>query len=327
MLISAYLFAALVAMLASCQPKENKIQLRAINKNLEYSNDVIKEASNRALMDMEDKLYQPMYGEGVTLWVSIMKKTKTDTEVLIGIIEKLKKEIVERTENLKLDNVEILASLHRHNGSGYDLLKKLAAFKDNIPNIFNDFDSVESSNQYANLKAESKKLRKIGPLLPDYAEGLNEEQRSTYINKWLDNNLRGSSALMTMVILNKLENDILYTGNMLMSHCNLHVGFFDGPGFYTKYSAIAVLSSSYVKRGQIIEVKAGMGEFSAAQKPRVTVNGNEVNVGDDATAVHRFKAAGKSGKHSLTVKIEFTNIHGAPIYINRKLEYEIADEK
>lgn len=51
-----------------------------------------------------------------------------------------------------------------------------------------------------------------------------------------------------------------------------------------------------------------------------------VKLGDDAAAVHRFKADGRPGKHSLTVKIEFTDVHGSPDSVSKKLEYEIADE-
>jgi ABC-type uncharacterized transport system auxiliary subunit len=51
----AYFIAALFAMLAGCQPKENKEQLKAINKTLEYSSEVLKNTASRALMDMEDK--------------------------------------------------------------------------------------------------------------------------------------------------------------------------------------------------------------------------------------------------------------------------------
>jgi hypothetical protein len=323
--LTAYFIAALVAMLAGCQPKENKEQLKTINKSLEYSNDVIKEAGKRALMEMEDKLHQPDYGEGVTRWLLLMKKIEAETDTLIDIIEKLKDEVVKQTNALKLDDVAILNSLHEPNGSGHSLLNKLASFKDKIPTIFNIIDSSEMPDQYASLKADSKNLRKAGPLLPDYAEDLNEEQRTGYINKWLGNNLRGSSALMTIVVLNKLKNDILYTRTMLMDHCSRKVGMVDGPGFYTKYSVITVLNSSYVKRGQTIEVRAGMGEFNATRKPRVRINGNEVKIDDDATAVHRFKADGRPGKHSVTVKIEFTGTNGSPVYLSRKLEYEIAN--
>ncbi|HEY8896951.1 MAG TPA: hypothetical protein VIM79_19145 [Niastella sp.] len=313
---STYFIAALVVILAGCQPKEHTEQLKAINESLEKSNGFIKDAASRRLMEMEDKTHQPIYKAKADIWFSVMKKVEATTDTLIEVIEKLKGEAGNQTDALKLDNVSVLS-----------LLNKLASFKDNIPAYFNIIDSIESPPLYKYLRKDCKNIRKLCPLLPDYAEGLNTEQRSAYINKWFDNNLHGSSALMTIVLLNKLKNDLLYTRSVLMDHCSLMVGACDGPGSYSVYHAIAVLNSTYVKRGQTIEVIAGMGGFSFARRPRVTIAGNEVKLDDNAKAVHRFKADGKPGKHNLTVKIEFTNDLGAQEYMSQNLEYEIADLK
>lgn len=310
-----YFVAALVVLLAGCQQKENTEQLKAINKSLEKSNDFIKDAANRVLMDMENKTHRPEYKAKATLWILVMKKVETQTDTLIEGIEKLKSEVVKKTDAVKLDKA-----------AAFGLLNKLAFFKDNIPAYFNIIDSFEMPKlPYEYLKKYCKNIYKTSPLLPGYMEGQNTEQRSAYINKWLDNNLRGSSALMTTAVLNKLKNDILYTKSMLMDLFSMQVGCVDGPGSYTVYSAIATLNSTYVKRGQTIEVTAGMGEFSFDRISRVTINGNEVKLGDYAKTVHRFIADGKPGKHSLMVKIEYKDIDGSPRYFNEKLEYEIAD--
>lgn len=311
-----YFIATLVVLLAGCQPKENTEQLKAVNMSLEISNDFIKDAANRVLMDMEYKTHQPIYKAKANVWFPVMKKVEASTDTLIEVVEKLKGEAAKQTDALKLDNVAILS-----------LLNKLASFKDNIPAYFNFMDSIESPKVREYLKRDCKNICKSSPLLPGYTDVLNTEQRSAYINKWIDKNLHRSTALMTTVVLNKLENDLLYTRSILMDRCSLMVGACDGPGSYSEYHAIAVLNSTYVRRGQTIEVTAGMGGFSFARRPRVTINGNEVKLDDNAKAVHRFKADGKPGKHSLAVKIEFTNDLGAPDYMSQNLEYEIADLK
>jgi hypothetical protein len=282
--------------------------------SLEKSNDYIKDAASRVLMEMEDKTHRPEYKAKANMWFPVMKKVEANTDTLLAVIEKLKGEVVKQSESMKLDNVVILS-----------LLNNLASFKDNIPAYFNIIDSIEWSNPYKYLKKDCKNICKSSPLLPGYIEGLNTEQRSAFLNKWLDNNLRGSSALMIIVVLNKLKNDLLYTRSMLMDRISMQVGCVDGPGSYTAYYAIAVLNSSYVKRGQTIEVTAGMGGFSFARRPRVTIAGNEVKLDDNAKAVHRFKAEGKPGKHSLTVNIKFTNAQGSLDSMSQKLEYEVAN--
>ena len=45
-----YYLGVLLALLIACRPKENKVQLRAINKSLEKSSELIKGASERALV-------------------------------------------------------------------------------------------------------------------------------------------------------------------------------------------------------------------------------------------------------------------------------------
>lgn len=315
-MIKTYLSIALLTMLAGCHPKENTEQLKAVNMSLEKSNDFIKDAANRVLMDMEDKTHQPIYKVKANVWFPVMKKVEANTDTLIEVVEKLKGEAAKQTGALKLDNDSVLS-----------LLNKLASFKDNIPAYFNFMDSIESPKVREYLKRDCKNICKSGPLLPGYTDVLNTKQRSAYINKWIDKNLRGSTALMTTVVLNKLKNDLLYTRSVLMDRCSSMVGACDGPGSYSEYYAIAVLNSTYVKRGQTIEVTAGMGAFSFGRRPRVIIAGNEVKLNNNATAIHRFKADGKPGKHSLTVKIEFTNDLGAPAYMNQDLEYEIAKLK
>lgn len=156
---------------------------------------------------------------------------------------------------------------------------------------------------------------------------MSEVQRDIYFNKWLDNNLRGSSALMTMVVLNKLKNDLFYTRVLLMDYCNSKVGFLDGSCMYDKISAITVLSSSYVKRGETIEVTAGTAEFSIKRKPGVSIFGREIKLDDQGVASYKFKATGRTGKHIVPVKIKFLWKDGRPGNVTRNLEYTIADEK
>lgn len=256
---------SLVALLAGCQPKENIEQLKAINVSLEKSNEIIKDAGDRALTEMENDHRNTPNSDRIVKLLLIMRRVKTDTDSLVGLIERLKRELLNNSVNLKVDDAAVLNSLHEPNSSGDSLLNKVASFKDNIPAIFNITDSSNTPFLYATFKADIKKLRNTGPLLPDYTENMNSAQRADYCNKWLRNNLRGSSVLMTMVVLNKLENDVLYTRTFLMDYCSSQVG--EIWEAYEKYSAIAVLNSSYVKRGQTIEVTAGAAGFGAAATP------------------------------------------------------------
>lgn len=326
-MIRAYFFVALIAILTGCQPKENREQLKAINLSLEKSNELIKGASERALEQMKNNHHDDPNSDRIVKLLLIMKKVKAETDTLANLIENVKVELLKQSDNLKVDNAAILHSLHEPNGKGYSLMNKLASFKDNIPALFNITDSINTPFLYQTVKANIEKLRKTSPLFPDYGISMNEEQRAGYLNKWLDNNLHGSSALMSMVILNKLENDVLYTGTYLMDYCNSQIYYLDGRASYEKFNAVAFLSSSYVKRGQTIEVTAGAGAFGFAANPRVSIDEREITLDRGGVALYKFKATGKPGKHSIPVKIAFKKINGFTDTLTKKLEYEIADEK
>lgn len=323
----AYFIAALVVVLVGCQPKENTEQLKAINKSLEYSNDIIKEACKRSVLELEDK-YNIVSGNGsAAIWLPIMNVIKTESDNLTVLIENIKGNISMQTDDLKIENVAVLDELYGSAGSGYNLLSKLAAFKDKIPATFNIDYHIGNPVYYAQLKRDIVLLRNNAPLLPDYVEGLNEKQRIAYINKWLDKNLRGSSALMAMTVLNKLENDILNTRTILMDYCNMQVGAVDGRGFASMFSAILSLSSSYVKRGEAIEVTAGIGEISIASKPRISIDGKKIQLDHRGLAIYKFNATGRPGKYRVPVKFEYIAENGKPMTRNEMAEYTIAEDK
>lgn len=320
----AYFIAAVVVMLAACQPKENREQLKAINESLEKSNELIKDACRRTLMEMEEKRYKLPGDESINRWLSIMNKVKIQSDSISRVIEDLQDEIIKQSDGLKEEDAVIFSTLQQPQGLGYYLLKELASYKDRIHTILSD--SVSNLFNNEGFKVDIRQLRKASPLLPDYAENMNEKQRTGYFNKWLDNNLRGSSALMIMVVINKLMNDLLLTRAMLMDYCNSKVGLNEGC-YFDKISAIAVLSSSYVKAGQTIEVTAGAAEFSTKRKPGVSIFGKEIKLDEQGVALYKFKAIGSPGKHILPVKISFLWKNGSPGSLTKNLEYTIADEK
>jgi hypothetical protein len=278
-------------------------------------------------MEMESK-YSELPGNGkAAMWLPIMNKIKADTDSLTGIIEDLKANILMQSDDLKVENVAVLNSLSEPTGSGYSLLNKLASFKDSIPAFFNIPNLIAYPSYHLKLNNDVVGIRKASPLLTDYAENLSKEQRNEFINKWLDKNLRGSSALMAMIVLNKLENDMLTISTVLMDYCNDQVGIGDERGLYTSFYVIRSLSSSYVKRGENIEVTAGVGEFSVAAKPRISIDGKEIMLDRNGVARYKFNARGRAGKHSIPVKFEYIADDGKPAIMNEMAEYTIAEDK
>ena len=307
--------AAFIALLAGCRPEENPGQLMAVNQSLERVNNSIKSDSRFLLQKLLDKEKDPQTAAIAEKILPIVNKIHLYTDSLMMMIENIKSEIITQSDTLKREYVTIVKQLYTENGIGSTLFKKLSAYKDSIPAVLGPYRPTKNDH-----------ILKEIPLLPGYGDSLPANDRLQYGRKWQEKNFERSSSLMAMVILNKIENDVLTTEKMLTEYCNSNYCIL--PVVYNQFKALAVLSSSYVEKGQPIEITAGVGEFSTAMKPRITIDGKPVALNaNDGTAVHRFTADGKPGKHNAMVRIEFTSPDGSTEYISKRLEYIIADEK
>jgi len=322
-----FYLAVIVLLLVGCRERENVSQLKAINQGLELSNVIIRDDCKLIYQAMREKQKDPTTAMSAERWMPMMEKICGHTDSILAKIESFKSILLKETDSLRGQNAPVMKVLSEQNGMGYDLLNKIAVFKDSVPAIFktNEF-SADISSLYTYLNIDIIRLSAIAPLLPGFAGNLGKIERAEYIKKWMSENLAGSSSMMVMIMLNKIENEMLAIKKSLTEYCYSHcnVVMFCG---YNALSPVACLSSSYVKQGQAIEVTAGIGLFNNATKPRVTINGKEIGLNENATAVYRFTANGKPGKHRVPIKIEFTKPDGSQETIGKICEYIIADEK
>jgi hypothetical protein len=313
-----------IVLLAGCRQNENDNQLRTINQSLEYSNGIIDDACRRVCMDMQEKLRDPRTSSIALTWTPKVMRIKTQADSINAVINNLKEELITQSDGLKKVNIPAVKQLAEPNGNGYTLLNKLADFRDSIPAILKDGGVIDNPRLYEDINRYISILPKTIRLLPDYTDSMPANQRALYIKEWIQNNLPESSPLMAMVMLNKIENDVLTTAYTLMNDCRKRIAYIDDSGMYVKFEAIATLSSSYVKAGQPIEIYAGVGSFSEAAKPTIIVNGKLIKLDADATATYRFTATGKPGKYTIPVKISYFKPDGSRQSVTVQRSYTIA---
>lgn len=317
---------SIVLLLAGCGPQENPRQLKAINESLERANDVIRDGNrsiNEELMEMKEA---PHTTAGPTIWYARANQIHLYVDSIRTMIKDLKSELMTQSDSLKREYVTVVKQLYEENGVGYQLLEKLAVFKSSILAVIFPREVTDDQRSPDFKNREINYLLEAIPLLPGYRDSLPANEQIKYRKKWLDASFARSSSLMAMLMLNKIDNDVLTTEKILVDYCDNHVS----RGcvlYYNKFSVVAVLSSSYVKNGQPIEVSAGIGSFSAASKPTIIIDGKEITLNEDATALYKFKATGSPGKHTIPVKFEYTKPDGSEELKTVVLNYIIADEK
>jgi hypothetical protein len=305
-------------LLAGCRRQEDVAQLKAINQSLENANSIIQDGNLLLKEDLLLKKYDLRYNSDGVIWEPRANQVATGADSIVVLINKLKQELLKQSDSLKKEKAPIIEQLSTPNGPGSKLVGRLAAFKDSILTIIRVHD-VDNPVKKANLFTNA-------PLLPGYADSLNEAQRKQYATKWLEENFSGSSALMTLIVLNKIENELLVTTKAFMEYC-ISRSAIHTCGWPYRVTPVAILSSSYVKPGQPIEVTAGIGGFGPALGSRILIGGKEIALNNDGAVVHRFAAKGKPGEYKIRVEFEFTKPDGSTEHVYKDLNYIIADEK
>ena len=311
----------IVVLLVGCRPEENPDQLLAVNQSLEYANGVMQDASNMVYEELLERQKDPRDADHPQLWLSRANQIKYYADSIGGFIKNIKSELITQSDSLKKDYVELTKQLHSEDGVGQQLLNKLTDFKDSASSILTP-NEKKTEIYWHN---EISHFLDSGPLLPAYRDSLSADKKIDYKKKWLEKSFGRTSALMAMIMLNKMEADLLATEKAFITYCNFRASFHGCILPYDLFKAVATLSSSYVKAGQSIEVTAGVGSFTDAMKPRITINGKDVKVGEGATAVYKFIAAGKPGTYTVPITFQYYKPDGTNASISTTREYIIAE--
>jgi gliding motility-associated protein GldM len=123
-----------------------------------------------------------------------------------------------------------------------------------------------------------------------------------------------------LTMLSKFQNDVKTSENRVVAFCHEQVG--KVAVRFDTYNAIVGQSSNYVMPGQDIDIMAGVGAFSKAALPQVTINGQGTSIGEDGAA-HMKIPGGGIGNHSIPVHIVYKDQDGKPQVIDKVINYTV----
>ncbi|HEY6900606.1 MAG TPA: hypothetical protein VI233_08185 [Puia sp.] len=193
--------------------------------------------------------------------------------------------------------------------------------------INNHLDSLISNEKLAK-PLSSQERKALFDSLTTYRTALQESKIEDTISLPILQGYSGSafnnvSPSMTLALLNKIKNDVTIAEGKIINDFFRHI---EAPWRHHQFiELLAVLSSSYVKAGQPIEVTAGMASFDLWVQPRITINGILTTANEDSTIANRtIIASSQPGKHSIPVRIEYTKPDGSTGTIDKSLTYEVA---
>jgi gliding motility-associated protein GldM len=124
-----------------------------------------------------------------------------------------------------------------------------------------------------------------------------------------------------ITILSKFQNDVKTSENKVVNFCHQQVG--QVVVRFDRFEPIIGQSSNYLMPGQAIEIKAGVGAFSNAAKPTISIGGVTQQIGDSGFVRYTTQAAAGLGQKSIPISISYKDQDGNDRRIDRVVSYTV----
>jgi gliding motility-associated protein GldM len=159
-------------------------------------------------------------------------------------------------------------------------------------------------NQYKNevlnvdpaIKAEFENSLQIDVANPPGRDGKVKPWEIAYFNM--------VPTVAGLTILSKFQQDVKTAANKVVAFCHSKVG--EVEVVFDSYAAIIGQNSNYLMPGQELVIRAGVGAYSKAAKPTISIGGTNVALGEEGFAEFKTTANGV-GTRTVPVRITYFN--------------------
>lgn len=307
------MYLVLTALLALNVSSEILQAFKTVDRSLVKASTVV-DANNAVIFkSFQQKLADPKTKDKAAQWYPLAEKAKTLSDEMFNYIESLKKELktesglkmVDGKEEFKEDDLDgstrmfINTKEQGGKGKGLELLAKLNAYKEALKAISPEI----ARDVYPALPLD------LTPLPTNHEGGKDD---------WAYGYFHMTPSVASLTILSKFQNDIRNSEAAVVEYCHKEIG--EVEIIYDQFQAIANANASYVMPGEEIIINAGVGAFSAAAKPTVTVDGAGATATPDGSFEYKFKPSSSGIKR---VNISFVKPDGTTASITKEIKYTV----
>jgi gliding motility-associated protein GldM len=202
--------------------------------------------------------------------------------------------------SFKQDNLDVATRILAEGKKGKELYKKLSDYRADILRL----DPL--------IGQQFQNTLQIDLSMPRVQDKGNKTWEGAYFH------MVPTVAALTM--LSKFQNDVKTSENKVISFCHEKVG--EVVVHFDTFKPIIGQSSTYVMPGQEIEVSAGIGAYSKAALPTITIDGQGAALDVDGIA-HQKVQGGSIGQHSIPVHIVYKDQEGKIQTIDKTVDYTV----
>jgi gliding motility-associated protein GldM len=305
------MYLVLTALLALNVSSEILNAFKVVDKSLMTSNTNLTAANNTLYKSLEAKLSDPLTAQKAAIWnpkAVQAQKLSGDMDAYVNQLKaSLKKEagleMVDGQEKFKEDDLEAATRLFGNgpggSNKGPELEKKLLDYKTAMLAI-----DPEINAKFANTFPVD-----VAPQMGQ--DGKKKEFTEAYFHM--------TPTVAALTLLSKFQNNVKNAENQVVTFCHEQVG-----AVKVKFDKTGVLigqSSNYVMPGQEITITAGIGAYSSAALPQISVNGSSVPT-VDGQGTYKFQASG-GGAHSVPVTIRYKDQDGNDKVDTKNVDYVV----
>lgn len=281
------MYLVLTALLAINISAEILNAFKTINESLEKTNGAVTASSKQIFNSLTEKMTIPETRDRAMIWQPKAEQVMGYAETAYTFIENLKKELIEASSKggkLKEDDQNATTRILVKEGKGKQLYNLLAEYKKNVLGV---------DTAIATSFANSFQVDLAPP------KSMNSNKKT-----WEEAYFYMSPTVGALSILSKFQNDVRTSENKVVTFCHEQVGKVDI--VFDSYAAIVGQNSKYLMPGQKLEVTAGVGAYSKAASPTITIGGATVAIGEEGFAKREIETS-SVGNFSVPVRISYFN--------------------
>jgi gliding motility-associated protein GldM len=323
------MYLVLTALLALNVSSEILNAFVTVNNSITKSNDVIA-GKNKVTYDaFAEELKDQTTQAKAAIWAPKADQVKKYSDEVYSYIETLKAELekeagtheshVDGKPEINADNIDAAVRLMDQKGKGKELYAKLGEFKKNILAVVKPEEFADNPTLQNSLKRELDGLDKSLPIDLSVPKSKSGNKYGNDVNGWTQSYFHMTPAIAALTILSKFQNDIKSSEAQMVDFIHSQVG--KVKIVYDEFEAIAQANTSYAMPGDKIEITAGVGAFSAAAKPEISIAGSNIPL-TGGKAIYKTTASG-TGEHAIAVKIRYTKPDGTVATKDEIVKYTV----
>ncbi|HJU45601.1 MAG TPA: gliding motility protein GldM, partial [Chitinophagaceae bacterium] len=304
------MYLVLTALLALNVSSEILNAFKTVNNSIMHANDVVDDKNATTYKSFQQKMAKPETAEKAKIWWAKAEQAKNLSAAISGYIEQLKMDLKKESgletkdgmETFKEDDLDASTRMMVEGPTGKELEQKLADYKNQMLAIIPE------------RKAEFEKSLPLDLSMPPTPKG------SLAALDWPSAYFRMTPTIAAVTILSKFQNDVKNSEAQIVDYCHKEIG--EVEVIFDEFQAFAGTNATYLMPGQELEITAGVGAFSKAAKPTVTVNGAGVGLNEEGVAVYKT-TVNAAGEHEVAVNVSFKKPDGTPASISKKIKYTV----